>query len=131
MALNTDLASYESTWKRDCDFRESSSRRRESRDMQDWQDSDVVPYPAFVPTSSHSVNPELDEARKEGAELNQWPVCCDGSGIVDEFYIDVDQTQVIECKGCPACDAELVEFRGGRRKGVSSEVATPASRRTA
>jgi len=29
---------------------------------------------------------------------------CDGSGIIDEYYIDVDQTQVVKCAGCPACE---------------------------
>lgn len=73
---------------------------------------------------------EQEEARHEAAVLAQWPVTCDGSGIIDEFYIDVDQTQVIACKGCPACDLELVEFRG-RRKPMAVEAGDVARKEVA
>ena len=37
-------------------------------------------------------------------------MCCDGSGIIDERYVDVDYAIVTECEGCPACDELLAEI---------------------
>jgi len=28
---------------------------------------------------------------------------CDGSGVIEERYVDVDQTEVVKCPGCVAC----------------------------
>lgn len=58
---------------------------------------------------------------------------CDGSGIVEEFQVDVDLFDVIPCRGCCACDPEnFPEFEMVRvhrttpRKPVSREVADGA-----
>jgi hypothetical protein len=32
------------------------------------------------------------------------PQLCDGSGAIDEYYVDVDITNIVPCPGCPACD---------------------------
>lgn len=125
MAFNADLSYLESSWQMDADFRDADMRDREAREMQDVE--------IFTGT------PEQEEAfaaaRREAAESAQWPITCDGSGILEEYYIDVDQTEVIECKGCPACDFELAEFSGaGVRKMPAKTEEAPAlagSRRVA
>jgi hypothetical protein len=66
----------EQTWRNDADFRERAEAKRERIEMQD-----VI---------------------FDHAELAR----CDGSGVLDETYIDVDQTRVIACPGCVACRLE-------------------------
>lgn len=112
MAFNNDLASYESTWMNDADSYDRSERQREEREMQDW---DMTEEEAIA-------------ARREASELAQWPITCDGSGILEEFYVDVDQTEVVKCQGYPACDLELAGFAGVRRKSAAAEVSAPAQR---
>lgn len=102
MPFNTDIPFSELTWQNDADFRDRSIRDRESRDMQDWQTEDFA-----------RVDDEKRQARKEAAELNQWPMTCDGSGILD---------YETECKGCPACDQELMEFPGYHRTRQLSDM---------
>ena len=106
MAFNKDLSSYESTWMNDSYARERAYNESEERDLSDWQEEDAA---------------LLDQARKEAAEHTPRIAyaACDGSGIAEEYYIDVDQTHIIPCPGCIACDLELVEFRG--RKPISAE----------
>ena len=72
----------EPMWRDDADARERAAARDEEMQMQDWHAG------------------PLALAR------------CDGSGILEEFYIDVDQTQVIRCPGCCACEeGELEQAR--------------------
>lgn len=35
---------------------------------------------------------------------------CDGSGIISEWYVDVDRTEVIKCDGCEACNESIAEM---------------------
>lgn len=84
----TDIDYTESNWRNDEAAYDRTERAREFRHMQDWQVDDVQ---------------LLAEARKEATEQYQWPITCDGSGILSEEQIDVDQTRVIVCQGCPAC----------------------------
>src|ERR1035441_4689175 len=71
----------EPMWRDDADARERAAVRDEEMQMQDWHAG------------------PLALAR------------CDGSGILEEFYIDVDQTQVIRCPGCCACEEGQLEQR--------------------
>jgi len=63
---------------------------------------------------------EYEQARQEAAERAQWPITCDGSGVLSEVQTDVDQADVIPCRGCPACDLGRVEVP--ERKPMSSEI---------
>lgn len=81
----------EKQWRSDADARERAAARDEQLQMQDWYGDPV----AF--------------AR------------CDGSGILEEFYVDVDQTQVIRCPGCCAC--EEGELEQARRRAPIAEPA--------
>lgn len=109
----------------------------DKRDMQDWQETDIEPEEGF------------EQARKEAAVDYQWPVTCDGTGVLDEEWIAPDETRAIPCKGCPAClgrevrvlagddrpepewmrDPELIGF-GVRRKPAASETSMPARKIT-
>lgn len=94
MAFNPDLASYESTWQNDADARERSYNRREARDMQEVE---------------FFADARMLEAHALAYDLSL-PVSCDGSGVVEETYIGVDQTRVIPCKGCPACEMAMTQL---------------------
>ena len=67
---------------------------------------------------------ERTQARNEKMLMPDWqaePVAlarCDGSGILEESYIDVDQTHVILCPGCCACEESDLE-QATRRAPVS------------
>jgi hypothetical protein len=70
----------EANWRNDDAAQESAASARDARDLQDWQETDLA-----------------DDGDTR-------PLRCDGDGILQEYYTDVDQTQVIPCPGCPACD---------------------------
>jgi hypothetical protein len=106
--FNNDLAYSERTWQNDADAREHAQQGREEIEMQDWQEQDAE----LLDQARHA--PRIALAR------------CDGDGILEEYYFDVDQTHVIMCPGCCACEPELVEFNG--RKPAMSE-GTPGSGR--
>lgn len=132
MPFNENLPFSETTWRNDADARERAQNSWNRRDMGDWQEADF-----------RIMDRERNQAHKEAAEATRMAVArCDGSGIIEEYYIDVDQTNVIACPGCFACELvmaavadlpgdnssmpdwmepELVEFRG-TRKPVGSEV---------
>src|SRR6185437_6631699 len=100
--FNNDIAFSELAWQNDSYAREISQRNREERDMQDWQ------------ILSEEEEEEAAAARaavREAAFEASLPVasCCDGSGVVEETYVGVDQTFVVACKGCPACDLAAAE----------------------
>lgn len=46
---------------------------------------------------------EAEEAAIWAAIAAEDAILCDGSGVQDERYIDVDQTEVTLCPGCSAC----------------------------
>src|SRR5581483_7124783 len=76
---------------------------------------------------------ERVEALREQAAMCDWqndfrPQLCDGSGILEETYTDVDQADVVRCPGCPACDLERVEFTGTRQRAEESEIARATRR---
>ena len=77
MALFNDHSYGEYEWRIDADFREREAARREEFELADFYE------------------PRVAVAK------------CDGSGIIEEMYFDVDQTEVIRCQGCAACDEEL------------------------
>jgi len=102
-----EIGHTEQTWMNDELAFERNERQREERDMRDWQDNDLSREQVI-------------------AELSGMPQYCDGSGVLEERYIDVDQTEVVSCPGCIACDMELVEFV--RRKPAGREIGKASER---
>lgn len=127
----------EQTWRHDADARELAERDADRRDMQ--EPLEATRYLAWGPEFADEAGPiggesliertirhklqsaprssrramqtwEYDQARQEAADLAQWPITCDGSGVLSEIQTDVDQTDVIPCRGCPACDLGRVEI---------------------
>lgn len=113
MAFNNDIETSELNWLHLEEAFQLADSDREARDMQDWQDADLTRV----------------QARKEAAD-SMLPVYCDGSGIVEETYFAEDYARVIPCRGCAACQLELVEF-GVRRKPAGREAGDAAGREVA
>lgn len=107
----------EMNWTNQSSSYDRSSRRREARDMGDWQEQDFAREDA-----ARNAAAAVHQVREEAAD-SMMPILCDGSGVVEEEYFDVDQTWVVKCVGCPACrgEEEAVEFRGASRMPVQSE----------
>lgn len=68
---------------------------------------------------------ERSEARREAIAMSDWqndfrPQLCDGGGILEEHYTDVDQTTATKCPGCPACETESEIDRATRRAPITT-----------